>query len=97
MEESWLQFDEYHRAALKRLEASGADFALIASNTPHHRLESIVCGVRIPVLSIFEAVAQESARIGARRVLILGTALTMSSRKLREQFAKYGVEAADSD
>ena len=27
-EESWLQFDDYHRAALRRLEASGADFAL---------------------------------------------------------------------
>jgi len=96
-EESWSQFDEYHRAALKRLEVSGADFALIASNTPHHRLEAIIRGVRIPVLSIFEAAAQESARIGARRVLILGTALTMGSRKLREQFAKYGVEAAAPD
>ena len=30
-EESWLQFDDYHRAALRRLEASGADFALMAS------------------------------------------------------------------
>ena len=26
-EESWRQFDDYHRAALKRLETSGADFA----------------------------------------------------------------------
>ena len=26
---SWCQFDDYHRRALKRLEASGADFALI--------------------------------------------------------------------
>jgi aspartate racemase len=35
-EESW-QFDDYHRAALQRLEASGAEFAVMASNTPHHR------------------------------------------------------------
>src|SRR5260370_1458752 len=27
IEESWSQFDEYHRAALRRLEASGAEFA----------------------------------------------------------------------
>ncbi|HEX3685416.1 MAG TPA: hypothetical protein VHU83_22975 [Bryobacteraceae bacterium] len=32
-EESWSQFDDYHRAALRRLEASGAEFALMASNT----------------------------------------------------------------
>jgi aspartate racemase len=92
-EESWQQFDEYHRAALHRLEASDAAFALIASNTPHHRLEAIVRGVTIPVVSIFEAVAKESARIGAKQVLILGTALTMKSQVFRNEFAKYGIEA----
>src|SRR5229473_4141017 len=68
-EESWSQFDDYHRAALKRLEASGADFAIIASNTPHHRFASIIRGVEIPVISLIEALAMESARIGAREVL----------------------------
>jgi len=93
-EESWMQFDDYHRAALQRLEASGADFALMASNTPHHRFASIVSGIRMPVISIFEVVAKESARMGAREVLILGTALTMRSSRLCEEFAKYGIEAA---
>ena len=93
-DESWRQFDEYHRAALKRLEASGADFALIASNTPHHRFAEIVRGIGIPVISILEAAAKESTRIGASEVLILGTALTMKSPTFREGFAKYGVEAA---
>jgi aspartate racemase len=93
-EESWSQFDDYHRAALQRLEASGADFALMASNTPHHRFATIVLGIRIPVISILDAVAKESARIGAGEVLILGTALTMRSPRFREGFAKYGIEAA---
>jgi len=93
-EASWARFDEYHRVALRRLEASGADFALIASNTPHHRLESIVEGIAIPVIGIFEAAAKESARSGAREVLILGTPVTMGSRKFREQFARYGIAAA---
>ncbi len=93
-EESWSQFDEYHRAALQRLEASGADFALIASNSPHHRFETIVRGVGIPVLSMLDVIAKESARIGATQVLILGTALTMRSPKFREEFAKHGIEAA---
>jgi len=96
-EESWSQFDEYHRAALKRLEASGADFAIIASNTPHHRLDSIARGVGIPIVSIFAAAAKEGARIGASQVLILGTALTMSSQKFREEFAEYGIEAASPE
>jgi aspartate racemase len=92
-EESWLQFDEYHRAALLRLEASGVDFALMASNSPHHRIASIVRGIRVPVISILEVMARECARIGAREVLILGTALTMRSPIFHEGFAKYGVEA----
>ncbi len=93
-EETWRQFDDYHRAAVQRLERSGADFALIASNTAHHRFASIVRGIGIPVISILEVAAKESARIGACEVLILGTALTMRSPRFREGFAKYGVEAA---
>jgi aspartate racemase len=93
-EQSWRQFDEYHRAALQRLETGGSDFALMASNTPHHRFATIVRGIGIPVISIIDAVAKESARIGAAEVLILGTALTMRSPKFREGFAKYGIEAA---
>ena len=93
-EASWAKFDEYHRAALKRLEASGVDFAIIASNTPHHRFASIVRGVGIPVISIIEAVAQEIARIGVRDLLILGTRPTMRSAAFRAGFAKHGIEAA---
>src|SRR5580704_8604279 len=93
-EESWSQFDGYHRAALQRLVVSGADFALMASNTPHHRFASIVRGIRIPVISILDVIAKESARIGVTEVLILGTAVTMRSASFRERFAKYGIAAA---
>src|SRR5262249_4339359 len=63
-EESWSRFDEYHRAALRRLESSGADFAMIASNTPHCRFETIVRGITIPVLDIFGLTARASAEAG---------------------------------
>jgi aspartate racemase len=93
-EESWLQFDDYHRLALKRLEASGAEFAIMASNSPHHRFAAIVRGIGIPVINIIDEAAKEAARIGAGEVLILGTALTMRSTMFREGFAKYGISAA---
>ncbi len=93
-EQSWSQFDDYHRCALKRLETNEADFALMASNTPHHRFEAIVRSIRIPVISILDEMAKESARIEARQVLLLGTALTMRSSKFRETFAKYGIDAS---
>ncbi len=93
-EGSWALFDEYHRAALGRLEASGADFALIASNTPHHRFDAIVRGVGIPVLHIADAIAGECLRLGGRQLLLLGTSVTMGSGVLRQRFARRGVEAA---
>jgi aspartate racemase len=93
-ERSWRRFDEYHHAALQRLEMAGADFALIASNTGHHRLAAITHGITIPVLSIVDAAARECLRIGASEVLILGTALTMDSAVFRKGFEKFGVRAA---
>ncbi|MFY9854223.1 MAG: aspartate/glutamate racemase family protein, partial [Terracidiphilus sp.] len=96
-EESWARFDDYHRRALERLQASGAEVALIASNTPHHRFKAIVRGIRIPVVSIFEAAAKESARIRAGEVLILGTEWTMNSIVFRQEFSRCGVNAFGPD
>ena len=90
---SWSRFDRYHHVALRRLEASGAECALMASNTPHHRFAEIVRGIGIPVLDLFEIVARECARLGAREALVLGTGLTMRSTRLREAFARNGVTA----
>lgn len=91
---SWRQFEAYFRAALKRLEASGVDFAIIASNTPHNRYDSITKGINIPVLNIFEEVAKECARHGVRSALILGTAPTMSSPVFSTVLWKHGIHGA---
>lgn len=93
-EQSWTRFDDYHRTALRRLEDCGAEVAVIASNSPHHRFQQIVRGIRIPVISILETAAREARRIGARQVLILGTQLTMKSERFCEGFAKHGIVAA---
>jgi aspartate racemase len=92
-DQSWSRFDNYHRDALLRLEVSGVDFALIASNTPHHRFAHIVAGIGLPVLSIFDAVARASAQLAASEVLILGTPVTMTSPSLRQAFKGHGLAA----
>ena len=90
---SWARYDEYFRAALQRLQASGAELAIIASNTPHNRLAAITEGVEIPVLSIFEAVARECAQLGVTEMLILGTAPTMDAPNFADVLARFGVKA----
>jgi aspartate racemase len=93
-ESSWRDFDAYHREALVRLEVSGAQLGIIASNTPHHRFESIVRGIGIPVINIFEAAARHCAKLGVKEALILGTSQTMKSTKIRDIFTEYCVAAS---
>ena len=90
---SWARYDQYFREALKRIEASGADLAIIASNTPHNRYASITSGIKIPVLSIFEAVAKHCVRTKVTEMLILGTAPTMDSLAFPEVLAKFDIKA----
>lgn len=92
-EESWGAFDTYLRAALQRLRASGADLAVIASNAPHHRFESITRGLDLPVLSIVDAVAAKCVEAEVDQVLLLGTELTMRSPMYPSGLARHGCEA----
>jgi|SRR5579862_1450172 len=93
-ESSWREFDEYHQTALKRLEISGAEIAAMASNTPHHRFETITRGVGIPVINIVEAAAKQCLLLSAHQVLILGTPITMNSLKFRKSFADHGIQTS---
>jgi aspartate racemase len=90
---SWSRYDAYFRAALQRLHASGAELAIIASNTPHNRFAAITKGIAMPVLSIFEVVAGECARLGVSEMLILGTAPTMDAPNFADVLARFGVRA----
>lgn len=89
--ESWSQYDKYFRDALRRIEVSGAEIAIIASNTPHNRFDAITRGIGIPVLSIFEAVASHCKGLGVEEMLILGTAPTMESSVFPQILKRYGI------
>lgn len=88
---SWEAYDGYFRDALLRLERSGAEVAIIASSTPHNRFQSITRGIRIPVISIFDAVADNCAQLGITEMLILGTAPTMDMAVFSEVLARRGI------
>lgn len=87
----WAGFDNYHRAALIRLEASEAEIAAIACNTPHERLPHIRRGTCIDLVDLFDAIAAEADRQKTRRLLILGTITTMRSQRLRTLLAVRGI------
>jgi aspartate racemase len=62
---------------LERLARAGADFAVLAANTPHVVFEPLAARSPIPLLSIVEATADAIAARGLERVALFGTKFTM--------------------
>ena len=77
--------------AARRLEAGGADFFLIATNTMHYVADTVSAAVNIPLLHIADATADVLAQDAVKRIGLLGTAFTMEldfySNRIREQYA----------
>ncbi len=65
--------------SIENLAGAGADFAAIASNSPHIAWDYIEGRAAIPVVSIIEAVCGRLKAEGYRRTLIFGTVNTMKN------------------
>lgn len=91
-EASWARFDTVFRETFIRLKEAGADFGMIASNTPHMRLKGITQGLDFPVISILDTTAHAVHALGGTRVLILGTPVTMRSSVYPETLQVFDIE-----
>lgn len=79
--------------AARRLEAGGADFFLIGSNTMHRVADAVAAAVEIPLLHIADATGDALTRDRVRRVGLLGTAFTMELDFYRDRIARgYGID-----
>lgn len=78
--------------AVDSLEKAGADFAVIASNTPHRVFPQIEKQVSIPMISIITTTANYASKYGFKKLLLLGTQFTMS-----EDFYKNGLRENNID
>lgn len=92
-EASWEKYENVFRETFLRLRAAGADFGVIASNTPHMRLNGIRKGLDFPIVSILDATAEAVRAAGGKRALILGTPVTMRSTVYADTFQKFGIAA----
>lgn len=78
----------------KRLQASGAEGMLIASNTGHKVYDAVAANVDIPVLHIAEATADRLVADGRTRVALVGTRFTMTEGHVRDRIEKRGIALA---
>ena len=78
--------------AARRLEAGGADFFLIGTNTMHQVADVVAGAVSIPMLHIADATAKQLVSDKVNRVGLLGTAFTMELDFYRDRIEHHGIE-----
>ena len=83
--------------AAQGLEAAGADFILICTNTMHKVAPQIQSMIHIPIIHIADATAQELEKCQIRRVGLLGTKYTMTQEFYKQRLIDRGIEVMIPD
>ena len=79
--------------AARSVEAGGADFLLICTNTMHKVAPEIEASIAIPILHIADATANRLLADGVKRVGLLGTRFTMEQDFYKHRLTeKFGIE-----
>lgn len=79
--------------AARSLEAAGADFLVLCTNTMHRVADEIEGAVRIPLLHIADPTAEAIRAAGLSRVGLLGTRFTMEQDFYRERLrGRHGID-----
>ena len=76
----------------EKLEQAGADFIVICTNTMHKVFPQIQNRVRIPIIHIADATANELIKQGIKKVALLGTKYTMTEDFYRDRIEQAGIE-----
>jgi aspartate racemase len=90
-EKDWQRLAGYLLDGFRRLADAGADFGLMAANTPHIVFDEVSRLSPIPLISIVEATCEEVKSRGLKRVGLLGTGFTMGGRFYPEVFERNGI------
>lgn len=94
----WAALTAEMTAAARRLEAGGADFIVICTNTMHRMADAVTEAVAIPLLHIADPTARRIAAAGLRRVGLIGTAFTMEQDFYRGRLeAQFGLDVIVPD
>lgn len=77
---------------LHKLARAGADFAVLASNTPHLVFDELQRQSPLPLLSIVEAACEAAQQLGVKKVGLFGTRFTMQGGFYQTIFGRAGID-----
>ena len=84
----WEAAGKLMAAAARALQAAGADFLVLCTNTMHKVVPAIEDAVHIPLLYIADPTAEAITRAGYTRVGLLGTRFTMEQAFYRDRLSE---------
>ena len=93
----WEESGEILGKAAKGIEAAGADFILICTNTMHKVAPQIASMIQIPIIHIADATADELDKCHIKRVGLLGTKYTMTQDFYKKRLTDRGIEVLIPD
>jgi aspartate racemase len=83
---------DYLLPELHRLQRAGADFGLLAANTPHLVFDDLQRQSPIPLLSIVAVTCDAAKASGMKRVALFGTRFTMTASLYPDVFSQQGID-----
>jgi aspartate racemase len=82
------EYVDYLMEGIKSLENAGANFILMAANSPHAVYEELIQLAKVPILSIVKATAEKAQQEKLNKLLLLGIKFTMQSSFYQDFFVK---------
>ena len=82
---------DYLTAGVELLVRAGADFGLIAANTPHLVFHEVQRRTALPLISIVRATCDRAKFLGLKKLGIFGTGFTMRADFYPEEFQHAGI------
>ena len=90
----WTAAGELLADAARRVQAAGADFIVLCTNTMHKVADAITTAVDLPLLHIVDPTGDAIRERGLTRVGLLATRYTMEDAFWRDRLAaRFGIEA----
>lgn len=87
----WEKMGKILTEAARGLEAAGADFIILGTNTMHNVADQIQAGIHIPFLHIADITAQEVLANGIKTIGLLGTRYTMEQDFYKSRLEAQGI------
>ncbi|HNX28935.1 MAG TPA: aspartate/glutamate racemase family protein [Syntrophomonadaceae bacterium] len=87
----WEKMGEILAKAARSLEAAGADFIILGTNTMHNVADQIKLEINIPFLHIADMTAREVLADGIKTIGLLGTRYTMEQDFYKSRLESQGI------